>query len=105
MDFTWVITKLDCHSRLENFTNVVFMVNFRVIGSDGTNSDSIVSACPVAFDAGAPHTPFEQLTKEQVLGWLWTNGVDKDTIESAVKKRIEQQIAPQIVEMSPPWLS
>jgi hypothetical protein len=52
---------------------------------------------------GEAFTPYDQLTKEQVLGWIWANGVDKDATEAAVAQQIENQINPPIVSPALPW--
>jgi hypothetical protein len=44
------------------------------------------------------------LTKEQVLGWIWASGVDKDATEAAVAQQIENQKNPPIVYPPLPWV-
>jgi len=43
------------------------------------------------------------LTQEQVLGWIWANGVDKDATEAAVLQQIENQKNPPVVAPPLPW--
>jgi hypothetical protein len=50
-------------------------------------------------------TPYNQLTKDQVLGWIWANGVDKDATEAAVEGQIENQKNPPIVSPKLPWVT
>lgn len=42
-------------------------------------------------------------TQEQVLGWIWANGVDKDATEAAVAKQIQEMIAPTVQTPPLPW--
>jgi hypothetical protein len=44
------------------------------------------------------------LTKEQVLNWIWANGVDKETTEAAVEQQIENQKNPPVVSPPLPWV-
>jgi hypothetical protein len=45
------------------------------------------------------------LTQDQVLGWVWANGVDKDATEAAVEGQIEAQKNPPVVSPPLPWVS
>jgi len=44
------------------------------------------------------------LTKEDVLGWLWANGIDKAGTEAAVLAQIETSKNPPITKPPLPWL-
>jgi hypothetical protein len=44
------------------------------------------------------------LTKEQVLDWIWANGVDKEATETAVEQQIENQKNPPVVSPPLPWV-
>jgi hypothetical protein len=57
----------------------------------------------VTLDTDVPYTPYADLTKEQVLGWIWDNGVDKNEIESKVDNQIEAQQNPPVVTPPIPW--
>ncbi len=54
---------------------------------------------------GEAFTPYADLTQEQVLGWIWANGVDKDATEAAVEQQIENQKNPPIVSPKLPWVA
>ena len=49
-------------------------------------------------------TPYADLTQEQVLGWCYANGVDKDATEVAIQANIDQQINPPVVTPPLPWV-
>lgn len=49
-------------------------------------------------------TPYEDLTQEQVLGWCYENGVDKNAIEANVTLQIQNQIDPPVVTLPLPWV-
>jgi hypothetical protein len=72
---TWNISQLDCLPQEDGDTDVVFIVHWSCNGVDG----------------------------DQVLGWVWANGVDKDATEAAVEGQIEAQKNPPVVSPPLPW--
>jgi hypothetical protein len=54
---------------------------------------------------GENFTPYNQLTQDQVLGWVWANGVDKAATEAAVEGQIQNQKNPPIVSPKLPWVA
>jgi hypothetical protein len=103
--FNWQIEQLNCYPQAEGQTDVVFTVHWRLTGTDGTYSGSVYSTCGVTYVAGAPYTPYADLTQDQVLGWIWASGVDKDSAEAAVQTQIDNQINPPVVSPQLPWIN
>ena len=101
--FNWQIEQLNCYPQAEGQTDVVFTVHWRCTGTDGTYSGTVYSTCGVTYEAGTPFTPFANLTQDQVLGWIWASGVDKDSAEAAVQTQINNQINPPVVSPPLPW--
>jgi hypothetical protein len=102
-NFTWAVTQLDCYPQHDNQTDVVFTVHWTCSGTDGTYNGSVYSTCSVAYVAGTPYTPYDQLTQDQVLGWIWAGGVDKDSSQAAVQTQIDNQANPPVVSPALPW--
>jgi hypothetical protein len=101
--FTWTVSQLDCYPQYDNQTDVVFVVHWTCSGTDGTYNGSVYSTCGVTYKADTPYTPYDQLTKNQVLGWIWSSGVDKASAEAAVQAQIDNQINPPVVSPQLPW--
>ena len=101
--FTWTVTAMDCYPTEGGETDVVFTVHWTCSGTDGTYTSSVYSTCGVPTPTSGTFTPYSELTQDQVLGWVWTNGVDKDTTEAAVQSMIDNQINPPIVTPPLPW--
>jgi hypothetical protein len=101
--FTWAITALNCYPQADDKTDVVFTVHWTCYGTDGTYNGTTYSTCPVTYVAGTPFTPYDQLTQEQVLSWIWSSGVDKSSVEAAVQSQIDNQINPPVVSHKLPW--
>ena len=100
--FTWSVTALNCYPQADGQTDVVFTVHWTLSGTDGTYNGSVYSTCSVPAPEGT-FTPYDQLTQDQVLGWIWANGVDKDSAEAAVQQQIDNQINPPVVTPPLPW--
>jgi len=103
--FNWQIEQLNCYPQAEGQTDVVFTVHWRLNGTDGTYSGTVYSTCGVTYVAGAPYTPYADLTQNQVLGWIWASGVDKDSAEAAVQTQIDNQITPPTISPPLPWIN
>ena len=101
--FNWTVTAMDCHPQEGNETDVVFNVHWTCSGTDSTYGGSVYSTCAVPAPSGSTFTPYDQLTQNQVLGWIWADGVDKDATEAAVQQQINSQINPTVVTPPLPW--
>jgi hypothetical protein len=100
---TWTVTAMDCYSQENSETDVVFTVHWTCAGTDGTYNASVYSTCSVPTPTGSSFTPYADLTQDQVLGWIWANGVDQAVTEAAVQQQIDNQINPPVVTPPLPW--
>jgi hypothetical protein len=92
---TWKIVQLD-RKTADGF---VTTAHWTVTATDGDFSASAYGTC--GFD-GELTTSYEDLTEEQVLGWVWANGVDKDATEESLAAQIEAQKNP-VTATGVPW--
>lgn len=80
----------------------VIVAHWRCEGVDGEFSGSAYGSC--GFTPGPDsegYIPFEDLTQDDVLGWVW--GVeDKAEIEAKVQAKIDEQKSPK-TEAGVPW--
>lgn len=100
---TWTVTAMDCYPQEGGETDVVFNVHWTCSGVQDTYSGSVYSTCAVPAPSGSAFTPYPDLTQDQVLGWIWANGVDKAATEAAVQQQINNQINPPVVTPPLPW--
>jgi hypothetical protein len=102
--FTWSIEYMQCKPTEGSYTDVVILAGWRCIGAQDTylaaNNGSVGFLAPEGT-----FTPYDQLTQEQVLGWVWANGVDKVQIEANIQEQIDKQINPPIVQLPLPWIA
>ena len=65
---------------------------------------TVYSTCSFPAPEGT-FTPYDQLTQDQVLGWCWANGVDKDATEASIQSQINGQINPTVIQPPLPWVT
>ena len=99
---TWNISQLDCVPQAPEGADYVVTAHWQCTGVDGAYSGQVYSTAGFAVVEGA-FTAYADLTQDQVLGWVWANGVDKTATEAAVEGQIEAQINPPIVAPPLPW--
>ena len=99
---TWVIERLDCVPQVPEGADYVVTAYWRCNGVDGDYSGTVYATTSFPVVQGA-FTAYADLTLDQVLGWVWANGVDKAATEAAVEGQIEAQRNPPIVAPPLPW--
>lgn len=83
---TWKITNLD-RKTADGF---VTTAHWTATAVNGEHTASVYST--VSWD-GEPNVPYDQLTEEMVLGWVWQS-VDKEATEASLTAQIAEQKAP-----------
>ena len=99
----WSISQLDCVPQTAEGADYVICCHWSCNGVNGDYSGSVYATCSFAVVQGEAFTPYADLTQDQVLGWCWANGVDKESAEAAVEQQIQNQINPPIVSPPLPW--
>jgi hypothetical protein len=99
----WSIGVLDCKVSEDNLSDVVYNVHWRVSKTEDGYSASVYSTCSLPAPDPANFIAYADLTKEEVLNWIWANGVDKAGTEAAVQQQIELQKNPVVVSPPLPW--
>jgi len=107
MATTWTISTLE----RELSDGGVIVAHWRATDSEtvGTGEEAKTynatryGTCGFTYDASSPDfTPYDQLTQEQVLGWCWNDGVDKDATEASLAANINDQKNPTTAD-GVPW--
>lgn len=106
--FTWVIEWMQTTPTTANPPETVLMAGWRCNGAETAGSPAVNYTSTSYGSAGFPmpsgtFTPYDQLTQEQVLGWCWANGVNKDATEASVQSQIDNQINPPVIQPPLPW--
>ena len=70
---------------------------------DGDYTASIYSTCSFTKpEENVDLTPYDDVTEQDVLGWCWSDGVDKSATEAALAQNIELQKNP-VTATGTPW--
>jgi hypothetical protein len=95
--YTWEITNMRKASQLDGLENVLVHVRWKKIGTDenGTTGE-FQGATPLSAPSG-DFTPYEELTKEQVLGWV------QAVVVGSYEQHVNEQIQKQIIKKNDPW--
>ena len=102
----WSISSLDCKVQEGEYQDVVIVAHWSCTNTqtiDGKEySGRVYSTCSLPAPEGS-FTPFQDLTQDIVLGWIWANGVDKSATEAAVEQQIQSQAHPTVISPALPW--
>lgn len=101
--YTKEIGSLPAYREIDGNSDVVFAVNWTLVGAEGVFSASSTLCTEVPYVAGSPFTPYADLTQEQVLGWInqYTDPLSISSAETSISYAIAQQ---QTVTIPPlPW--
>ena len=99
----WIIEWMQTTPTSANPSEAVLQVGWRCNGQDGDYSGTVYSTCTLPAADPASFTPYADLTQDQVLGWIWANGVNKVATEAAVQQQIDNQINPPTIQPPLPW--
>jgi hypothetical protein len=91
----WTISTLD----RDVATGFVQTCHWQATAVDGEHTASIYSTA--SWADGTVNTPYENLTPETVLAWVWES-VDKTATEAALAANIALQKAP-VTASGTPW--
>jgi hypothetical protein len=90
----------------DGFTNVVVSVDWEITGQTIVNDKQYVSAYAGTVGMALPgeeFTPYQDLTQEQVLDWVWARGINKAEAEAYIAGQLQQQINPPVIVLPNPW--
>lgn len=101
--FFWTIAQMDCVPKAGDLPDYVVTVHWRYGITDGTISTDIYGAQAFSADPEQPNfTPYEDLTFDQVVGWL--EGVlDVPAMQASLTQAYDNLINPPIVVLPLPW--
>jgi len=94
--FVWAIPQTD-YLTADGF---ITTAHWTCTATDGTYSASAYSTC--SFAAATPSIPYASVTEQDVLNWIWANGVDKNATETSLQSQIDLQKNP-VQATGTPW--
>jgi hypothetical protein len=104
----FVISQLDSIPTLNGMEKVISTIHWRAQKTHQVDGAAVFTADTYgALSVDAPHeasfTPYEEVTKEMVEGWL-TAGLDCEAIEANLDAQIQNFLTPPIVAYALPWV-
>ena len=115
MAFTWVISQLDSIPSIDGMDKVISTIHWRAkkqykslaTANFGSEPSVLFTADQYgALAVDAPHeasfTPYDEVTKKMVEGWLEA-GLDTEAIEANLDAQIKNFLNPPIVNYGLPW--
>ena len=101
-EITWKIEKLLVESKVEDLNKVVREVHWSCRIQDEQISDTAKGVLQVQLDREQPFTQFQDLTPEQVWGWVYAT-VNKEAVEAELVQAVDAAKNPQFLHLTPPW--
>lgn len=105
----WDVLTLTCYPEFQGEADVVFNVGWSVSATETVGEQTytgyVSNNIDLELDPETPFTPYNELTKEQVIGWV-KNALGQESVslyEANVMQQIEKQKTPQSVNPSLPW--
>ena len=97
------IVSLKCYPEIDGEPDVVFTINWHLLGNEGVYSSNVFCATEVPYTAGQSFIPYTDLTEAQVIAWIdeHTTPECMDSYESTIANNIQQQ--KNVVTPSIPW--
>lgn len=104
--YTWQFAALDVYPTHQGLANVVYSVHWKLTGDDGSGHTATAYGSQTLGPVDPQNfTPFANLTANQVQGWVEAQMGSTDVVQCKawIDNRINNQIAPTITTVLPPW--
>ena len=105
----WNINALDCYPEVDGEVDCVFQAHWSLsaeeVDGDKTYTGYVYGSVGITHDAEAPFIHYNELNKEQVVGWV-KSAMGEETVaahEANVLQQIEDQKNPKVVSPELPW--
>jgi hypothetical protein len=109
--YFWTINPLEAYPTASGESDVVFTAHWQLhatetVGETVYNAQSIGTQ-GLTYTSGSAFTPFEELTLEQVQGWVeGAMGEEQvNNMKASLAQNIANQINPPVVTLQSPWLT
>jgi hypothetical protein len=105
MTTEWRVLSMECLANEAGLTDVVYKINWLCYATINSQDGATQGFVVVEYNPDVPYTPFNQLTQNQVLDWVYpilgVNGVAQ--AEAQAIAIATQKANPTIVAPPLPW--
>jgi hypothetical protein len=109
--YFWTINPLEAYPTASGETDVVFTAHWQLHATETvgetTYTAQSIGTQGLTYTSGSAFTPFEELTLEQVQGWV-ENAMGEEQVnnmKAGLATQIANQINPPVVTLQSPWLT
>jgi hypothetical protein len=106
INISWKADKIEClpgHYGIEKFISKVwYSVNGTLTVGSVTHTGTTEGFADI-WPSGTEFSQFDDLTEEQVISWVWANGVDRVMAEAEVARQIDLKLNPPVITIDSPW--
>jgi hypothetical protein len=109
--YFWTINPLEAYPTASGETDVVFTAHWQLHATETvgetTYTAQSIGTQGLTYTSGSAFTPFEELTLEQVQGWVeGAMGEEQvNNMKASLATNIANQINPPVVTLTSPWLT
>lgn len=107
--YSWTINKLDVRPTQDSLTDVVYNIHWTYVAiSDQKDTEGnfykteLIGTSVVSSPEASQFTPFEELTKNQVVGWL-EEDASIANIQQVADDNLNELINPTSISKNAPW--
>lgn len=98
---TWKVVQMHLYPQHQEKPDVVFNVTWRCEAQDQGYMAWMSDNAQLSISEDS-FIPYEDLTEEAVLGWVWSV-INKTEVESKVQTEVEKLINPPVIVKTLPW--
>ena len=105
--YKWSVAEMEVVPQEDDVTDVVANVYWMLTGTDGQYSGAVRGSVKLQpYAGGQPFIPYEDLTEDVVLGWVFdVLGASVSTYEAQVDQQITAQLSQPVIPRPLPWSS
>jgi hypothetical protein len=111
VSYFWTINPLEAYPTASGETDVVFTAHWQLHATETVDGKEYtaqsIGTQGLTYTSGSAFTPFEELTLEQVQGWVeGAMGEEQvNNMKASLATNIANQINPPVVTLTSPWLT
>lgn len=100
MTHNWTISAFDCDLQNKKNDKVIATIHWRYSATDADGNTAETYGAVILEPPTKDFTPYDELTKEQVIGWL-ENVIDVEAMQVQLAQKIELIKNPKQVTLTP----
>jgi len=102
--YTKIINSMGCYAQIDGQTNVVFTIQWSLVGTEDSYTANVPCSTAVPYVAGDTFIPYADLTQDEVLAWIdqYTPAEQITALENQIVDNIAKQ--KEVTYPTLPWV-